>query len=203
MKSYKSLYDDCIDSLIKDDYTDINYSNTEFDTIYRNQPFPYEVSIILKKKDKDTKINQHGSGFNESDPILYFLHNLEYNIIETLPIVKKNKETYRFEVDQELNINMKYNSIYIGAGYNSTAICIKYIKDKPDIECERKANNEPILNKLVLKYKFVKNDSKETNKKKQHSAYIIYRRRKNAKSKFKNSVSECYFYGNDIKKEKY
>ena len=152
MKKYETLLYNFTKNLIEHNY---NNSNIEFDTIYRNQPFPYEVSIILKNS--DIKINHEGGGFNESDPILYFLHNLKYNIIETLPITKKNCETYKFEIDKELNQNMKYDSQFIASGYNSTAIGIKYIKDTSEVECKRQDNNEPVLDKLVFKCNFVKN----------------------------------------------
>jgi len=177
-----------------------NFYNLDmkYDTIYKTQQFPYKISIILKNS--DIKINHEGGGFNESDPILYFLHNLKYNIIETLPITKKNCETYKFEIDKELNQNMKYDSQFIASGYNSTAISIKYIKDTLEIECNRENNDEPVLNKLVLKCKFIK---KNTREKMQNDFYMLYRRRKNSKSKLGVSIPECYFYGNDIIKEKY
>ena len=177
--------------------------DTKFNTIDKIQPFPYEISIILKNNDME-RDHFGGAGFNEREPILYFFHNLKYNIIETLPIIKKNKEIYRFEINKEINKSTpSKNSYFISNGYTSTVVGIKYIKDTPEIECDREANNEPKLNNLVLKCKFVKNDALEKIKKKQDDFYMIYRRRKNAKSKFGNSIPECYFYGNDIKKEKY
>ena len=198
MKKNSSSLQYLVDTLF-DDVSDNNFTDVEYDTIYRQQPFPYEVDIILKKK--SVKRDQGGGGsLNDSNSILYFLNNLEYNIIETLPIIKKNCETYKFEVDKQLNIKNNYNSHYISNGYYSTVVGIKLITEK---ENETRQCIENIPEKLVLKCKFIKKNTERKIRKQRKDFYMIYRRRKNNNSKLGKSLPDCYFCGSNIQKEKY